>query len=257
MAENQEATAPEVPEVEAQALEHGWLPEEDFKADPKNSGKKWRPAEEFMDRKSLFDKIEEQHKQIRDLKKGVDALTTHNKNIEQSTYERARRELAEERKAALKEGDFAKAEEIRDRIDEIKVAQNTAQTAPTQQQEAPEFTQFKQQNDWYQGSKPEDVKMTAWAEGYGFILARQGKTPQEVLAEVHKAARTEFPERFTKRNPNKNEAGAAPTGRQSRTSTDSFQLSADEEKVMQRMIRAGAKITPEDYKSQLKKAKGY
>jgi len=255
MAETQDT--PDVPEVEAQALEHGWMPEEDFKADPKNSGKKWRPAEEFMDRKSLFDKIEDQHKQIRDLKKGVDALTLHNKSIEQSTYERARKELAEERKAALKDGDFAKAEELRDRIDEIKVAASTAQATPQTQQEAPEFVQFKQQNDWYQGNTRDAVKMTAWAEGYGFILARQGKSPADILVEVHKAAREEFPEHFNKRNPNKNDAGAAPTGRQSRAVADSFRLTPEEDQVMKRMIRAGVKITEAEYKEQLKKAKGY
>jgi len=254
MADNQEV---EVPEVEVKAIEHGWQPEEEFKADPKNAGKKWRPAEEFMDRKSLFDKIEEQHKQIRDLKKGVDALTLHNKTIEQSTYERARKELQAERLAALKEGDLAKAEEIRDRIDEIKVAQNNAQAIPQTQQEAPEFTQFKQQNDWYQGSSKDAVKMTAWAEGYGFILARQGKKPDEILVAVHKAAREEFPEHFEKRNPNKDTAGSVGSGRQSRAAPDTFKLTPQEEEVMKKMIRAGVKITEAEYKAQLKKAKGY
>ena len=41
-------------EVEIQAMEHGWKPKEQF---DESSGKKWRSAEEFMDRKSLFDKI--------------------------------------------------------------------------------------------------------------------------------------------------------------------------------------------------------
>ncbi len=139
---------------------------------------------------------------------------------------------------------------------EIKAA-TQAQATPQTQQEAPEFVQFKQQNDWYQGSSRDAVKMTAWAEGYGFILARQGKTPPEVLSLVHQAAREEFPEHFNKRNPNKDGAGTDTTGRQSRAAADTFQLTAEEDQVMKRMIRAGVKITEAEYKAQLKKAKGY
>jgi hypothetical protein len=248
-----ENDTPEVPEVEVQALEHGWQPEEDFKADPKNANKKWRSADEFMDRKSLFDKIEEQHKQIRDLKKGVDTLTQHNKVIEQSAYERAQKELRAERKQALADGDIAKAEELRDKIDDIKAQQQDARTIPQGQTEHPEFTQFKQVNPWYE----KDVKMTAWADGMGALLARQGHTPGEVLSRLNKLAREEFPEKFVTRNPNKNDAPAVGQTSSKRTGADTFRLTADEEKVMNTLIRAGAKISPEEYKAQIKKSKGY
>ena len=239
-------------EVEIEAQEHGWQPEEDFKADPKNAGKKWRPAEEFMDRKSLFDKIEEQHKQIRDLKKGVESLTQHNKVIEQATYERARKELQEERKKALQDGDIAKAEEIRDRMDEIKEQQVAAKTIPQDQVEHPQFTQFKSVNPWY----GKDVKMTAWADGMGALLARQQKKPDEVLAEIHKLAREEFAEKFTKRNPNKDDAPDVGTGKATRKSPDTFRLTAEEEATMKKMLRAGVKLTEAEYKEQIKRSKG-
>lgn len=256
MAENQEDIQNEPAElspVEQEALENGWVPKEDFEANEKNAGKKWRSAEDFMDRKSLFDKIEDQHKQIRDLKKGVDALTKHNNTIEQATYERARKELAAERKKALEEGDFAKAEEIRDRMDEVKAQQQQAATAPTQPQEHPEFTQFKQNNPWYQ----KDVKMTAWADGMGTLLARQGKSPSDVLTEINKLAREEFPEKFApKRNPNKDDAPDVGNGRQKRESGSTFKLTPDEQRVMETMLRAGAKISKEDYIAQIKRSKG-
>jgi len=244
--------APEVPDVEAQALENGWQPEEDFKADPKNAGKKWRPAEEFMDRKSLFDKIEDQHKQIRDLKKGVDALSKHNQTIEQATYERAIRELKAERKKALEDNDLAKAEDLRDRIDEVTSQKQSAPVATAGQQEHPEYTQFKQSNPWYE----KDVKMTAWADGMGALLARQGKSPSDVLVEINKLAREEFPEKFVKRNPNKDDAPDVTTGRQSRSTAGTFKLTEEEERVMKRMIRAGAKIDEKEYKEQIKRSKG-
>lgn len=253
MSDNQENQAPEPNEIELEAAEHGWVPEEEFKANEKNAGKKWRSAEDFMDRKSLFDKIEDQHKQIRDLKRGVDALTKHNNGIEQATYERARKELAAERKKALEDGDFAKAEELRDRIDEVKEQQTRAVAAPQQPTEHPEFTQFKSNNPWYQ----KDVKMTAWADGMGTLLARQGKSPSEVLTEINQLAREEFPEKFARpRNPNKDDAPDVGKGRQSRAAADSFKLTADQERIMETMIRAGAKITRDEYKAQIKRSMG-
>jgi hypothetical protein len=247
--------ASELSLVEQQALEHGWQTEENFKADPKNEGKKWRPAEDFMDRQSLFDKIESQNKQIRDLKKGVDSLTKHNLTIEQATYERARKELQAERKKALDDGDLVKAEELRDRIDEVKEKQLEAKQTPqsTGEVEHPSFTQFKQANSWYN----KDVKLTAWADGFGALLARQGKSADEVLAEVHKVAREEFPEKFTNRNPNKDGAPSVGAGRQTRAAADGFKLTEDERRVMQNMIRAGVKLTESEYTAQLKKAKGF
>jgi hypothetical protein len=249
----EENTPVEVTEVETQALEHGWQAEEDFKADPKNAGKKWRPAEEFMDRKSLFDKIEDQHKQIRDLKKGLDSLAQHNKTIEQATYARAIKELQAERKKALEDGEIAKAEEIRDRIDEVKGQQQEAKVQPTGETEHPEFTQFKQVNPWYN----KDVKMTAWADGMGALLARQGKSPSDVLRELNKLAREEFPEKFQNRNPNKDDAPDVGKGGGKRTTPDTFKLTDMEQQVMKSLIRSGAKITEAEYKEQIKRSKGY
>ena len=66
--------------VEVQARDNGWVPEENFKANPQNEGKKWRTAEEFMDRKSLFDMIDDQHKELRRLRDGMTALQQHNQD---------------------------------------------------------------------------------------------------------------------------------------------------------------------------------
>lgn len=38
--QTQEDSAPELSPVEQEALDHGWKPEEDFKADPANENKK-------------------------------------------------------------------------------------------------------------------------------------------------------------------------------------------------------------------------
>ncbi len=249
---------PTLSKVEQEAMDHGWQPESEFQADPKNEGKKWRSADDFMDRKSLFDKIGEQHKELRNLKKGIDALSQHNATIEKSAYERALKELRAERKKALEDNDIVRAEEIRDQIDEVRDRQAAAPKV-AQSQEAPEFTQWKGMNSWYGN----DVALTAWADTVGRTLSGQGKSPAEVLVEVARLAREEFPHKFNKRNPNKDDAPRTNTGgRPAGGSRETFQLTEEESRIMNTMLRAGVKqdgkpMTKESYIAQVKRAKGY
>jgi len=251
MAEQDSQTPPELNPVEQEAQGNGWQPQTEFEADPKNAGKKWRSAEDFMDRKSLFDKIEDQHKEIRNLKKGIDALAQHNKTIEEATRERTIKELKEQRNQLLKDGEVLEAEKIRDQITDLQQKQPQSQQPTTQAQA--EFQQWIGQNTWYN----KDLDMTAWADGMGALLARQGHGPQEVLTMLHQQARQKFPEKFNSRNPNKDDAPVVGASSSKRATPDSFRMTSEEERVMNKMIRAGAKITPEEYKAQLKKAKGY
>jgi regulator of replication initiation timing len=247
-----------VPEIEQAAMENGWRPKEEFEADPANQGKKWRPAEDFMDRKPLFDKIDVQHRELRnqqkevqDLKKTVVSLVEHNKKIEENAYSRALKELKAERKAAIEEGDHARAEEIRDRIDEVKEQQREtpAIVVPpaSNEQAEQDFNIFLNRNRWYQ----QDVDMKAWADGYAAQLLNQGiKETAVAFPMIEQKAKQVFPHKF--RNPNKDSAPGLEGGSR-KQSTSGFQLSADEDRIMTNMIRAGAPITRDEYIAQLKK----
>lgn len=242
-------TPPQLSEVEQQALEYGWKPEDEFKADPANEGKKWRTAEDFMDRKSLFDKIDSYHRKVKDLEKGMNALAQHNSKIEKSAYERALRELRNERKAALEEGDLVKAEEIRDRIDEIK--EQTATPPVVQPQTNPVFDAWVAKNQWY----VEDRKMQAFADGLANQMIADGvKDPHEVFAAVEREVRETFPTKF--RNPRKDTAPNLDVSAKKAAASDGFKLTPQEEKIMQDMIRAGAPISKEEYIKQIKESRG-
>lgn len=247
--ENQEQAPVEPTEVELQAAELGWKPEEEFKADPANEGKKWRTAEDFMDRKSLFDKIDSYHRKVKDLEKGIQSLSQHNATIEQSAYERALRELRSERKQALEEGDVVRAEEIRDRIDEVKEQQKTAQPQP-QPGVNPEFLAWVNNNKWYEN----DPDMRAFADGYATQLISQGvRDPQQALPLLEKKVREVFAAKF--RNPNKDRAPSLDSGK-GKVKSDGFSLTPDEEKIMTNMIRAGVPISKEEYIAQIKASRG-
>lgn len=242
---------PQVNEVELQAQELGWKPEEDFKADPKNEGKKWRPAEEFMDRKSLFDKIDSYHRKVKDLEKGIGALSEHNKKIEKTAYERALRELKQEKRAALEEGDLVKADELNERIDEIKQEVKNV-PAPVAEPRNPAFDVWVTKNQWYNENK----KMRAFADGYAQQLVADGITnPAEIFAEVEKEVKDTFPVTF--RNPRKDTAPSLDTSDRKVSTKKSAvdQLTPEERNIMKTMLRAGAGISEEEYANQVLKSR--
>lgn len=248
MSENTEQTPQEPSAIEQEAMENGWRPKEEFEANEENKGKKWRTAEEFMDRKPLFDKIDEQHRRLRDLEKGLNALAEHNKKIEASAYERALRELRNERKVALEEGDLVKAEEIRDRIDEVKEAQKQeVKPQPVQNDYAAAWVQ---KNEWYL----KDPDMKAYADGLATQLLNEGiRDPAEALPKIERKVREMFASKF--RNPNKERAPAVESagGKQK---ADTFKLTSKEEEMMNFMLKAGAPISREDYIKQIKASRG-
>lgn len=244
--------APQLSEVEAQAMELGWRPEEEFKAEPANEGKKWRTAEDFMDRKSLFDKIDEIKRENRDLKKGLTALTHHNAKIEESAYRRAINELRREKRAALEDGDLVKADEISERIDELKTVQVTPRYIQPQPAN-PAFDQWVAQNKWY----VEDSKMQALADGVAQHLVNRGETnPQVIFATVEKEVRETFPHKF--RNPRKDTAPNLDVSDKKATGKKAAvdQLTTEEVKIMKTMIRAGVKLSEEEYAKQVLKSRG-
>jgi hypothetical protein len=239
-------------DIEAQARDNGWVPKEDFEANPHNEGKKWRTAEEFMDRKSLFDKIDDQHREIRKLQQGYNALQQHSQQIEQKTRERLLKELREEKALAVKEGDVVKIEEIRDRIEEVKEMPVVPVMTPQVDTAGVEkFNSWKNQNQWYDSNQ----EMRAFADAYGVAKHQEGKlTREEILVEVSKAVKMAFPQKF--RNANKETAPPIEesTNRKS-TSNRGVQLDEMQEKIWKDLSRAGVpslkdpskKMTREEY----------
>lgn len=235
-------------EVEIQAMEHGWKPKEQF---DESSGKKWRSAEEFMDRKSLFDKIEEQHKRIRTMEQGLKSFAEYNSKIEKSAYDRALADLKAARKEAIRNEDLLQADEIQDKIDSLKERQPEVPKLPEPVEIPEPVRQWREKNSWYE----KDKVMTNFADGLGNRLIAQGVPPSEVLVQVEREVRENFPEKF--RNPNKSNAPQMETGnKKPNSATDAFRLTEEEDRIITNMIRAGAPIKREDYIAQIKKTRG-
>ena len=241
--------APKLSAAEEKAMEQGWVPQDQWEGDPEQ----WRPAKEFLDRGELFKKIEDQNRTIKEFKRALDDLKGHHSKTREVEYARALEALKMQKQSAIEEGDGAAVIKLDDQIDLVKDEQQRLKqqsNQPTEDIINPEFANWVDKNKWYETSEP----MKAYADALGRNLAASGLSPSAVLQEVEKQVKLEFPNKFT--NPNRNKPGSV-EGSSSKggKGNDSFSLTDEERRVMQRFVRTGA-MSEKDYIAELKRIKG-
>lgn len=251
-----ETEAPARSDIEQRALDMGWRPKEEFDG----SEDDFIDAKEFVRRKPLFEKIENQNKQIKAVTKALEEFKAHYSKVEETALKNALAQLKAERKQALSEGDGDRFEVLDDKIKSVETQVEKVKLAaesPIVQEEsaAPaEFTRWVSKNSWYDNVS----YMRKFADEVGVKFApdvASGRmSPDEVLREVEKQVRKEFPHKFT--NPNKASAPDVESSRPSSGKRDSFesQLSDQERKVMNDFVRNKI-MTKEEYLADLKKIK--
>lgn len=247
------AQGPKFNEIEQRALEQGWRPESEY-----DGPGKWRDAEEFLDRGELFHKIEEQKKHAKQLEFTVQELKKHYKGIRETEYRRALNALKLQKREAMDEGDNGRVVEIDEQIAATKVEAGQALRQLDQPvanvdntSTHPAFLIWQNRNSWY-ASKP---AMRAYADEIGTQLAMRGmNNPVEILQEVERRVRKEFSNEFT--NPNRDKPGSVEgSGNRSGRKADSFELTADERKVMNRFVKQGV-LTEAEYIRDIKEQRG-
>lgn len=239
---------PQPSQVELDAREQGWVPKDEFKGDEH----KWVDAGEFIRRGELFAKIESQNKKLKSMEDTLHQFKQHHDKVQENAYKKALADLKAKKKEALVEGDADLVIEVDERIAEVKqeqaAAQAAAQRQPAQQEEHPEFTNFKVKNSWYESSVP----MRAWADARGTELARQGKSPSEVLRTVEREVREEFPNRFE--NPNRSKpAGVEATTRGGKQAEAAYSPNDTERMLAKKFVRDGLYKSESEYYSELAK----
>lgn len=246
---------PQLSEVEVRAQEQGWVPQDQWEGDPDQ----WRPAKEFLDRGELFKKIDEQKRELKQIKAAMEEFGKHHAKVREVEYQRALATLKAQKKAALEEGDADAVVEIDERIAETKeqakeAAAEAARPAPQQGEPDPAFVRWQNRNQWYSN----DRAMKAVADDVARDLVLRGeKDPTVILSAVEKEVRKEFPHKFE--NPNRQRASAVEgsVNKGGRATKDDFHLSDDEKRIMNKIVATGA-ITKEKYIEELKatRAKG-
>lgn len=247
---------PELSRTEVQAMESGWVPKEEFLKKENAEEHKWVDAGEFLRRGELFKKIEDQSKQLKDVRSALNEMKKLHSQVREVEYNRALTALKEQKKAALLEGDADAVIAADERIDLVKeqVRQFQNEPATNIQQDSgsehPEFVAWTAQNSWYKSSGP----MKAYADSLGQDLARAGNSPSEVLRKVAEEVRKEFPNKF--RNPNQDRPGAVESNTTPTSKGSKFVLTDEERRIGNNFVRTGAFDNIDQYISELKKTRG-
>lgn len=240
--------------IEQRAQDQGWVPKDQWDGDPEE----WRPAKEFLDRGELFKKIEDQSRTIKEIRRTLEDFSKHHQKVKEVEFKRALESLKAQKKEALVEGDADAVVDIDEKIDAVREAQREASQAPAQQtpQADPQnnivFQNWVSKNGWY-NSNP---AMRAYADRLGNQLGAQGgMSVTDLLGQVEQEVKKEFAHKFN--NPNRDKPGAVEgsTNKGSKKN-DSFQLTDDERRVMQRFVRTVPGMTEEKYIADLRKIKG-
>jgi protein-tyrosine-phosphatase len=238
---------PQLTPTQEQALSSGWVPKESFKGDPD----KWVDAAEFIRRGELFSKIDHQNREIKELRRTMEALAQHHQNVSEVEYQRALTTLKAQKKAALEEGDADLVIAVDEQLDAVKEMRRNAPVVevPKAEPSPQEFVAWQAQNPWYES----DEDMRDFADAIGFQLHNKGLPPNEVLAKVTEKVRKNFPAKFT--NPRQARPSPVEGSSAKSSSSSSFSLTPEERKVMNTFVRQKV-MTEEQYIAELKKVKG-
>lgn len=253
--ENQEATNQTTPEPtanEVEARNSGWVPKEEYHGDEN----KWVDADEFVRRGPLFEKINVQSRELKEVKKALDQLKAHHASVEATAYKKAMADLKAEKREAFIDGDPDKIIEIDDRIADLKQKEREAEVARTQEvaqavqaEIHPEFQAWTNRNPWYTSNGP----MRAYADRLGTELQQQGHSPSEVLRKVEAMIKEEFPQKFRNANRDKSQSVES-TSKAGGKGGGGIVLTDIERNIMNRFVRQGV-MTEEQYKADLKKTR--
>lgn len=246
---NQEGTPNEPSATEVEARSAGWVPKEEYLGDEN----KWVDADEFVRRGPLFEKINVQNRELKEVKKALSQLATHHASVRETEYKRALDDLKIQKREAFTEGDPDKLVDIDEKILEVKEAQKAfkdeqiAEVTKEVREIHPEFSAWINRNPWYTSNGP----MKAFADALGTDLANKGNTPSQVLQEVERQVKSEFKHKFT--NPNRDKPSPVEGAGKGSGGKSSYTPSSMERQIAERFVRQGVFKTVDDYYAELKK----
>ena len=188
----------EYSEQEQKAMDDGWVPKDQWKGNPDD----WRPAKEFNDRGELFTRIKSQSKELQEIKEAMSFLTKQNKDRYLAGVNDTLAQLKEARRSALEDGNIVAAEEIRDKMDEVKEqarAATATQVVPKPVGPTATFEKWHEKNEWYM--KDDDLTAVADKKGLNFKKNNPESSEADMLAFVSKEVQKVFPDKFPSRSP--------------------------------------------------------
>lgn len=195
--------------LEAEAREKGWKPETEYDG-PKGG---FVSAEEFLKREPLFDRIKAQSKELKGLKKTLDAMASQFQTQVKAQVELRLRELKAAKIEAIKEQDVELVEQIDAEIEQHKKA-----VQPAVAEVPDEVAEWVEKNPWF--STDAELNAFAVAHNRAYIAKHPGEVAESLKATAA-AVRKAFPEKFEspkpKAAPSPVEGADAPKGDKGKT----------------------------------------
>ena len=247
---------PELSPVEQQALEQGWVPQDQWEGDPEA----WRPAKEFVERGELYKSI---HTTKRELKQTQAALTTmqrHHQMVFEKAYNKALADLRAEKRVAMREQDFDRLEAVETQIDQLQDEhqKEVAQLRVVEHQVqspaiTPQFQAFLDKNAWY----AEDAELRAEADALGAgYMSRPDADRNKLLDHVESKIKQLHPEKFGTQRKVAAPSAVAAVDRTGKKPTKSVVTMSDVPEEMRSVIRNFVETTgmsEQDYIKELKR----
>lgn len=176
-----------LPDVETEARQLGWVPEEEFRGNKDH----WVDAEEFVERgRTLMPILRQNNRRLQgelltrdreidtlkskleNMEKVQDKLEKHYTAANKRAVDLAKVQLREELKQAREDNDVDAEMEILDKLDDVRKRENeiseeskkddkpAKKTDDNKDGYTPEFRQWLKENPWFDGKSPEDKKKT-------------------------------------------------------------------------------------------------
>lgn len=225
-------------DIEAAAREKGWKPESEY--DGPRGG--FVGAEEFLKREPLFEKIKAQSKELKGLKKTVEAMTSQFQTQVRAQVELRLRELKAAKKEAIEAGDVAQVEQIDAEMEQQKKA-----VAPAVEEVPDEVSEWMARNKWFQT----DAELNAFAVAHNrtYIAKHPGDVAGSLEA-TEKAVRKAFPEKFEtpkpKAAPSPVEGALAPKGGDDKKYSTA-RLTPQQKLVYDQIVKRDKVLSHDDY----------
>lgn len=223
-------------DIEIEAMEHGWNPNG-------VEGKKNLSAEEYMDRKPLYDDLKAQNKKMKRMQESIDALKQFNDTI--SMRERAKliNQLKAAKKAALEQENYDAVVHIDERLAEAK-------DVPMEVPNPETFTEWVQDNQWY--NQDSEMRQFADAIGTGFAENNPNLSLDDIYEHVTREVKARFPDKFggNSRASNASAVEGASKGRRATSRRYSARdLPESDRQIMKTLVRDGV-LTEQEYLKQ-------
>jgi len=239
---------PERTEVELEQMEEGWIPPE---REDQLNGKKFLTAEEYKERGKFFKKIDSQQKVIDRLENSISHINEHNQRTherelkkQRAEYEQTIEQLKQEKIAALDEGDSKRVVEI----DEAMRKAEMPEPPPPQKAIAPEFEQWKQENQWYDTDK--ELREYADMIGDGYMVRNPNGSLKALYQFAENEVKARFPDKFE--NKQRQSAPSVEGGGSPVTKKTTSKLTAEEQAMMDDLGVAGYLKTDADKQKYIK-----